>query len=515
MIDVKVPPCLPWAPLEFTISASGEDVAIRVEVAQHRQHPLAGHRLHSADGLLSGAVATSAGTASRGRIADRLRKLLFGGRIIITFEERGSQVILVYGRDAFGSSSWVDDKLASYGHVTISRVFTVQKADLLNVASDEEDPDEEDFDEEDIRRFAIGSVEGEYRRVRADVLGLKHDLLIANSIPLTKSTFVAERNISIFARVDGLVTEQIVVGGSRESAIPEEEFERLLSRFPTSTEVRYYADTRVTHILRDYLETMSDAEQRLERYMRRRETAETAGRSASPGRILAANELELEKFTYIRDRLVEMLDEAEGYSEGEWQAEVADLFLLVFPQYVAVLHNVHVKERYSSKAKLTNRYIDLVLVGANGCVDIIEIKKPFERGLVSKTRYRDNHVPVRELSGAIMQAEKYLFYLSKSGMDGESSIAEKHATDLPGGLEIKIANPRAVILTGRDRNLSEQERFDFEFVRRKYSNVVDIVSYDDLLRRLERILSALTSRVESDAAPATTIGAVGKFPIEP
>jgi len=94
-----------------------------------------------------------------------------------------------------------------------------------------------------------------------------------------------------------------------------------------------------------------------------------------------------------------------------------------------------------------------------------------------------------------MQAEKYLFYLSKSGRDGEKRITTKHVTDLPSGLEIKIANPKAIILIGRDSNLSEQEKFDFEFVRRKYSNVVDTISYDDLLRRLENVIATLTKRV--------------------
>lgn len=417
---------------------------------------------------------------------------------MITFEDHGSKVVLVYTPSSFRPATWVDDKLESEDHATLSKVFNVQKTDLLSP----------DTDEEDVRRFVIGSLDGQYRTIRADVLSLKHDLLIATSIPLTRSTFVAERNISVFGRIDGLLTEQIVVGGIREGAIPADEFAGLLRTFPTSTEVDYYAASRVTHILREYLETMSDAELRLENYIARRERSGTEERVEAHGRIPVANELELEKFTYVRDRLVEMLKDAGGYSEAEWQRAVADLFLLVFPQYIAVLHNVHVKERYSNESKSTDRYIDLMLVGANGCVDIIELKKPFERGLMSKSQYRDNHVPRRELSGSIMQAEKYLFYLSKSGRDGEKAISNKHAADLPVGLEIKIANPKAIILVGRDSNLSAEERFDFEFVRRKYSNVVDIISYDDLLRRLENVIATLTKRVvtEDNLGPDDEIG---------
>lgn len=412
---------------------------------------------------------------------------------MIAFEDQGSRVVLVYSPDRLGSS-WVDEKLDSEGEATLSRAFTVRKVDLLSRGSDD------DFNEE-VRRFVIGAVEGDYRTIRKDVLGLKHDLLIAASLALRRKMFVAERDISIFRRVDELIDEQIVVGGDRLGAIPVDEFARLLNEFPTSTELTHYSRTRITHVLREYLDTMSDAEAKLATYKERRERSAVGERAEAHGRIPAANELELEKFTYVRDRLVEMLKDAEGYSEADWQTAVADLFLLVFPQYVAVLHKVRVKEWYSRESRSANREIDLVLVGANGCVDIIEIKKPFERGLVSKGRYRDNHVPVRELSGSIMQAERYLFYLSKSGRDGEKAITKKHATDLPPGIEIKIANPKAIILAGRDNNLSEKEKFDFEFARRQYSNILDILSYDDLLRRLETIIATLAKRVGADGDP--------------
>lgn len=415
---------------------------------------------------------------------------------MISFEEREGQLVLVYSPEQAGPS-WVDDKLGSEGEVTLSRTFTVQRTDLLRKESDED----LGYFDEDLRQFVIGKVEEDYRRIRRDVLGLNHDLLIAKDLVLRRGTFIAERNISIFRRIDELVNEQIAVGGPLLGAIPEEEFVRLLHDFPTSTEIKHYARTRITRVLREYLESMSDAEERLASYMERRARSGPAARGEAHGRIPVASELELEKFTYVRDRLAEMLKEAESYSEADWQASVADLFLLVFPQYVAVLHNVQVKERYSNAPTSTDRYIDLMLVAANGCVDIIEIKKPFERGLVSKRQYRDNHVPVRELSGSIMQAEKYLFYLSKSGRDGEKAITKRHAADLPIGLEIAIANPKAIILAGRDSNLSAQERFDLEFTRRQYSNVVDIISYDDLLRRLENVVATLAKRVDAKGGP--------------
>ncbi len=40
---------------------------------------------------------------------------------------------------------------------------------------------------------------------------------------------------------------------------------------------------------------------------------------------------------------------------------------------------------------------------------------------------------------------------------------------------------------GRDRGLSDEQKNDFEVIRRKYRNIMDIITYDDLLRRLEVI----------------------------
>ena len=71
---------------------------------------------------------------------------------------------------------------------------------------------------------------------------------------------MAERNISIFRRIDELVDEQIVVGGPRLEAIPEDEFPRLLRDFPTSTELKHYTRKRISRVLREYLDTMTDSE---------------------------------------------------------------------------------------------------------------------------------------------------------------------------------------------------------------------------------------------------------------
>jgi hypothetical protein len=171
-----------------------------------------------------------------------------------------------------------------------------------------------------------------------------------------------------------------------------------------------------------------------------------------------------------------------------------EFILLIFPKYVAVLEKVNIKDFYSKAASVTERFIDLALVDANGNLDVIEIKKPFESCLISTGKYRDNYTPKKALSDTIMQAEKYLFHLNKWGISGEKKITEKYNIDLPDGMKIKITNPKAVIIIGRNTKLSAEQSFDFEIIKRKYANILDVITYDDLLNRLENIIQKFRSK---------------------
>ncbi len=86
-----------------------------------------------------------------------------------------------------------------------------------------------------------------------------------------------------------------------------------------------------------------------------------------------------------------------------------------------------------------------------------------------------------------MQLEKYILYLNRWGVAGESKLTHRYAGRLPAGLQIRITNPGGIVIAGRSHNLSEQQRLDFEVIRRKYKNLIDIITYDDLIDRLKRI----------------------------
>ncbi len=427
---------------------------------------------------------------------------------MISFNVDRKGVTLEYEPE-FGGESWVTRELEQHGEVTLSRVFTFQRSDLIvendtaATASEGEGDDDDtlaDVDEGTVYRFRFATTKGGYHRIRGRVLGLDEDVLIAaEGLKLERKVFIAERNISVFGRIAKLkqTTGPIVVGGDKEGSIPVDAFRELLERFPNSIEVDRYAAARVETILGEFFDGANSARESYESYLDRRNTGASV-RALRQDELLRA---EIDKFIFLRETLSAWLTNATSYSEKEWQKMVVNVILLLFPKYVAVLENVRIADFYSSPGKRKNRFIDLCVVDANGNIDVIEIKKPFDDVLLSRGLYRDNSVPTKELSGTIMQAEKYLFHLSKWGVEGERELYARHGGGLPAGLTIKVTNPKALLLLGRDRRpdgkaaLTDTQSFDLEVIKRKYANMMDIVTYDDLLRRLDRIIASLTARV--------------------
>lgn len=380
--------------------------------------------------------------------------------------------------------------------MTIARTFHFDKA--LRVTggpeSFEQLLDDEDQPAEDRFHFQLGVLEGQYYRIDSEILGTDSDVLIHHSVPIDAKMFTAHRGIAIFPQISRLVKGEIVIGGDEPNAIPTSEFRSLLSRFPGSTELTHYARTKIARILREYVNLKSDPEEQFENYLNRRDRGRNI-RNAS-----GLFELELHKYVFIRDQLIWMLEHEEEYSEAVWRDQMLDFILVLFPKYVCVLREVRIRDFYTTPGSSKDRKIDLALLDASGNLDIVEIKKPFESWLVSNSVYRDNFTPRRELSGTIMQAEKYLFHLNKWGVHGEKEItaAQLKGRSLPKNMSVRITNPKAMIIAGRSKDLSDQQMFDFEIMKRQYANLMDIMSYDDLIARLSRIIDKFGKQVAAE-----------------
>lgn len=139
--------------------------------------------------------------------------------------------------------------------------------------------------------------------------------------------------------------------------------------------------------------------------------------------------------------------------------------------------------------KKTKRQIDIALFDADGHIDVIEIKKPSVGTIFRSAHDHDNNIPSLALSKTIMQIEKYVLYLQKGGYELERELNASYTKLLPGKIPIKIVNPRGIIVFGRSRDFSADQVLDFEVLRRKFSHIADIMTYDDLLARFKNILS--------------------------
>lgn len=425
-----------------------------------------------------------------------------GVRPMIEFKTNRRGIILVYNGHETGNH-WIWSQLRSQKNATVSRVFHFRKTDSL----DDVDQIERDNVDDNPLRFQMGIKEGDYYRIPGRIFGIPNDLLIAsNGIKFERKIFVAERNISVPGRLSKFVPpdQKIIIGGDAAGAIPIELYQEMLAKFPTSAEVDRYARARVSDVLGDYLDPNGDAQREYETYLNRR-AATLADHPLSMPDLFQS---EIEKYLFIRKTIKKWLSKHKTKPEADWQEMIVRFLPLIFPKYVRVLQQVKIEDSYSNPEKPGPRRIDIALIDANGNMDVIEIKRPIEDALLARSQIRDNNIPHRLLSATIMQAEKYLFHLVKWGKLGEKKLSTRYANELPEGMEIRITNPKALIIMGRDKRpgggsaMTPGQIFDLEIIKRKYANMVDIITYDDLLRRLDNTISALKIRIEDDEADA-------------
>jgi len=279
------------------------------------------------------------------------------------------------------------------------------------------------------------------------------------------------------------VKEDIYIGGEQLNSIPINEFKFLLQNFPNNYEIHKYVDARLSSVLRNYFDNVVDAEYKYNKYMNKK--------LSKKGQNLTVlfKDNELNKFSIVLNKLEEMLDSENSYTEKQWQEEILQIILFLYPKYIHVFKEAPIRDTYNNK----NRSLDFLLVDSTGNIDVVEIKRPFDNCIVTQNTYRDNYIPLRELSGTVMQIEKYIFYLNKWGKKGEEILTKKYSTELADNFQIKVTNPQGIIVMGRENRLSQSQREDFEVIKRKFKNIIDIITYDDLLKRLQFTIEHLKS----------------------
>lgn len=399
-----------------------------------------------------------------------------------------------YTPDKGRGIGWVSRKFNEGQEICINGSFHFVKEDLCN-------PIESIEDDNVIFIFATQHDE-QYFKINKEVLSIANDLLVYKDIIRDRrrfkpNLFVASKKTNIMRNIENVTKAQVIIGGELDNAISLELLVALRKKFPNDYELKKYVNSRVYGVLKDNLNISDQPEIDYLNYLKRKNSEIRH----NPEMRSNISDVEVKKYQYLHDELVVMLQGVNGYNEATWQNKIMNLLLLLYPKYLYVYQNIKIKDYVLDPTKGTNRFLDYLLVDFDGNVDIIEVKQPFDTCLLTKSVYRDNHVPLKELSGSIMQVEKYIFHLLRMGKIGENAITkqinDKHSNQLArAGINLKIVNPKGIIIMGRDSELSSEQKFDFEIIKRKYKNIVDILTYDDLLRRLNSLISKF-SAVES------------------
>ena len=128
---------------------------------------------------------------------------------MITFLKKNNKLILVYEPENGNTALWVDQALKQNAQVSIgNRVFSFTSKCLLS-----------DDNESEERCFQLGSLQGDYYKIPKKRLNLKNDLFLEKNMRIDRKTFIAEKGISIFRKVDELIEEKIFVGGDDENGV--------------------------------------------------------------------------------------------------------------------------------------------------------------------------------------------------------------------------------------------------------------------------------------------------------
>lgn len=341
---------------------------------------------------------------------------------------------------------------------------------------------------EDRIAYKIGKLEGNYYCFDNEIFDLEHKFRIDGSLidKLKHKHFVKyPSNLSILKKIDSLINEDFYIlpddtTNEEVSSISWTEYNNLVASFPTTTTVKHYINKLVAEKIEGFFKLKKRYDDDLEKYLKKTNRITSSNTLFSQELDYQITQAEIRKFTYALN-LLKLILEQEIISEKEWQNNILDILLLIYPQYQIVIDEVGLSNR---------RRVDFILVDFFNNIDIVEIKTP-EKRLLKKSKYRDHYVPSHELTGTAMQIEYYLRELHENSSSNRQKIKRK-LSDKGFDSEVKINNVKGIIIMGRTNEFNLEQQETYRIMKNQYSNIINIISYDELLDMLERILNRFT-----------------------
>lgn len=393
----------------------------------------------------------------------------------IKFHIIKDELIFSYSPDR--GTNYIFDNLSKWGNCCIKGTFSVTEK-LLKNNIDDSDPEE-------TLSFCIGQVKDGFIAISQEVVMTKHRFFFSETIPLKHNMFIAEQNTSILAKIDQIINDDfyVVDRENPKKGVPIEVYWGLIKSFPKKAELMHYVHSRISNILKEWIPECDKYQEIYDKHIARKNKQLVIKNKSSFSRSNLA--IELAQFSTAKEELEEMLSHSEGVIEKVWQERVHSILQLLYPQYIYSAREI----RFKGIDK-NDKQPDFILVDTNGFVDILEIKNPDVRLITKQASYRNNYVPVKELSGAVQQIEKYIYCLT-SIENSQKNVLEKLRDGLPEGMVPQVVSPKGMLLIGRSKDFNEQQKRDFEIIKRQYKNIADIMTYDDLLKRISNIVSSL------------------------
>jgi hypothetical protein len=166
-------------------------------------------------------------------------------------------------------------------------------------------------------------------------------------------------------------------------------------------------------------------------------------------------------------------------SEGAWRNFLRQNILHIQRGYIELIPKADLEISGAS-------YPDFFLVTYDGYLDILKIKTPFT-ALLSYDEDRKVHVWSAEIAGAVARVEKYFQSVSDLGDQLRNKV--KNCC----GIELLDIKPRGIIFAGNSVQFEgDRPTHDGFELLNKASQNVNVVTYDELLRRLRNHLTVLS-----------------------
>lgn len=339
--------------------------------------------------------------------------------------------------------------------------------------------------------FFVGEIKENFYSIYRDVLDIDYDLFISNDINLNMTLF-GKNGLSIFKEIGKLYqnTKMIVTKEptitDNEDMIDEESIRQLTKNIPGSYEISLYRQTIIAKHIDRFL-SLKDATKKYEQYIARK--FKNSIQEVVVDKDIVINDIR--KYEYLKEKLESMLKEQNKYIERDWQNEILTVFKYIYPQYI------HVDEKLPLESVTSDKMLetDLVLIDSDGNVDLIEIKKPDEKIQYDK-EYRNNFIPTKNLIGTCLQMQNYLICLANTKPVILNEFKAKKSIN--SSINLKAHSPKGYIIFGSDSDIQndEKRKADFYTTRRMFSNIIDIITYDDLIRRIDNLIVNLKTTYE-------------------